>query len=291
MRRRWAAAGLRQPRFELAATCEKAKQIIDRLGCPCVVKPTRAWSSKGVSIVTSEPDIDLAVADAFAVHGGPIIIEDFVSGRLLSAEGFVSDRAVDVVLTADVRLQDSDRHRVNMALCFPGNFEPRIMEEATALMQRAARALGLERTPFHCECMVGPHGVELIEMAARGGGGHIFTILYELTTGVAGIVHQARLLLGEPLDAFPSEAIRGSCYRFLSAPEGILDRIEGLAEAAKMPGVVDLGVTITPGRRGGIVANGNDRHGYVCTVGADRAEAVTLAEAAAGRIRFVMRPR
>jgi carbamoylphosphate synthase large subunit len=135
MRKRWAAAGLRQPRFEVAATCEEATQIIGRVGCPCVVKPTRGWASKSVSIATNEADIDLAVADALAVHGGPIIIEDFVPGRLLSAEGFVSDHAVDVVVTADVRLQDSDRHRVNMALCFPGNFERRVMAAGPSACQ------------------------------------------------------------------------------------------------------------------------------------------------------------
>jgi biotin carboxylase len=177
---------------------------------------------------------------------------------------------------------------VNMALCFPGNFEPQTVAEATDLMQEAARALGLERTPFHCECIVGPRGVELIEMAARGGGGHIFTVLYEPTTGVAGIVRQARLLLGEPVDPLPSGSLRGSCYRFLSAPEGIVERIEGLAEASKMPGVVDFGVAIEPGQRGGPVTHGNARHGHVCTMGSDRAEAVALADAAASRVRFVM---
>src|SRR5262249_1215065 len=169
MRKRWAAAGLCQPRFEIAVSREDAERAVRRFGFPCVVKPTRAWASEGVSVVASQADVAPALLDAFAAHGGPGVVEDFVPGRLLAAEGFVSAHGVGVVVTADVRLQDSDRYRVNMALCFPGDFAPPVLAEATSLMRRAALALGIERTPFHCECMVGPRGVELIEMAARGG--------------------------------------------------------------------------------------------------------------------------
>ncbi len=291
MRRRWAAAGLRQPRFDVAATAEEARNIIAGIGRPFVVKPTRSWASKGVSVVMTEPEIGIALADAFAVHGGPVIVEEFVPGRLLSAEGFVSDDTAEVTAIADVEIQDNDRHRVNMALNFPGNFEKQETAEATGLLQRAALALGLRRTPFHAECKVGPHGVELIEMAARGGGGQIFTVLYEPMTGISGIVRQVRLLLDEPVEALPSGPIRGGCSKFLSAPEGILERVEGVEEASRMPGVVDLGIVIAPGQPGGLVTHANARHGYICTIGPNRDEALALANEAARRVRFVMRPR
>ncbi len=290
MRRRWQAAGLAQPYFLIANTTQEAADAIARVGLPFVIKPTHAWSSKGVSAVLKESEIEQAVSDAFAVHGGPAIIERFVPGRLLTAEGFVSDGDARVVAIGDVETQEIDRHRVNMSLQYPGNFSEGVLNEAAELIRRAALALGLVRSPFHCECIVGPQGIHLVEMAARGGGGHIFTILYEPMTGFSGILRQARLLLGEEVADLPSRLSRGGCYRFLSAPAGIVDQIGETDEAAGMPGVLDLGISIKVGERGGAVSHDNARHGHVCTIGADRDEALERAKAAASAVLFVMRP-
>jgi biotin carboxylase len=287
MRRRWRASGLSQPDFEIAATIEDARKIVSNMGLPCVVKPTRAWASKGVSVVLEQCDVGPALLEAFTIHGGPVIVEQFVPGRLLTAEGFVLDREVELVAIGDVSTQESDRHRVNMSLQYPGNFDAKIISEATDLIGKAALSLGLRRTPFHCECMVSADGVHLIEMAARGGGGHIFSVLYEPMIGFSGIVRQVRLLFGEEVELVRPKLSQGGCYKFLSAPPGIVERVDGVEKASKMPGVIDLAATIRPGERGGSVTHDNARHGHVCTVGPDRNRAVKYAEAAASEVHFV----
>ena len=287
MRQRWAAAGLSQPKFKVVETAEIARQAIGQFGS-CVIKPTVGWASRGVSVINTPSDIDVAIDDAFAVSGGPVIVEEFIPGPLLTAEGFVSDGTADVVLIGDVTTQESDRHRVNMTLCYPGKFSSEILSEATDLITKSALALGLVRTPFHCECLVSPQGVVLVELAARGGGGHIFTVLYEPMTGVSGIVRQVRLSLGESVIPLPRTPIKGGCYKFLSAPPGTFFRVEGIEEASKMPGVVDIGISITPGEKGGMVTHDIARHGHLCTVGVDRAHALARAEDAANCVRFIM---
>jgi biotin carboxylase len=290
MRRRWRSAGLTQPDFNVAEEIEAARAAVRHIGLPCVVKPTRSWASKGVGVVTSKAEIEPALQDAWAVHGGPLIVERFVPGNLLTAEGFAFDEFAEVVVMGDVETQEIDRHRVNMSLQYPANFSPTVMREAAELIGRAAIALGLRRSPFHCECMVAPGGVvHLVEIAARGGGGHIFTVLYEPMTGFSGIVRQARLVLGESFALAPHRRARGGCYKFLSAPQGIVERIEGVEEARAMAGVVDCGVVIKPGQCGGPVSHDNARHGHVCAIGSDRDEAHASAGTAAGRISFIMR--
>jgi biotin carboxylase len=290
MRRRWRSAGLTQPDFEVAGDIAAARAAVRHIGLPCVVKPTRSWASKGVGVITTQGEIEPALQDAWAVHGGPVIVEQFVPGNLLTAEGFAFDEVAEVVVMGDVETQEVDRHRVNMSLQYPADFTPPVMREAADLIGRAAIALGLRRSPFHCECMVAPGGVvHLVEIAARGGGGHIFTALYEPMIGFSGIVRQSRLLLGESFHPEPQRKVRGGCYKFLSAPQGVVERIEGVEQARAMPGVVDCGVVIKPGQRGGPVSHDNARHGHVCTIGSDRDEARALAGMAARRISFVMR--
>jgi biotin carboxylase len=287
MRQRWGAAGLPQPEFKIVETAEFARQAICQFGS-CVIKPIVGWASRGVSVINGPSDVDAAIDDAFAVSDKSVIVEEFIPGPLLTAEGFVSDGVANVVLIGDVATQEFDRHRVNMTLSYPGNFSQEILSEATNLMTEGALALGLVRTPFHCECLVSPQGVKLVELAARGGGGHIFSVLYEPLTGVSGIVRQARLALGEAVDPLPRTPIQGGCYKFLSAPPGILVRVEGIEKASKMPGVIDIGIAIALGEKGGMVTHDGARHGHLCTVGADRARALAHAEDAARCVQFIM---
>jgi len=289
MRKRWRTAKLPQPDFEIAADIQQAQNKIRQIGIPCVVKPTRAWASKGVGVITEKIDVEAALLEAFAVHDGPVIIEEFVPGRLLTAEGFAFDDSAKVVAVGDVETQQVDQHRVNMSLQYPADFDARTISKASTLIVEAARSLGLRRCPFHCECMVAQNGIYLIEMAARGGGGHIFTVLYEPMTGFSGSVRHVQLLLQKRIDPLPDNLVQGGCYRFLSAPAGILERIEGADEASRMPGVIDLGIAIRPGQSGGAVTHDNARHGHVCTIGSNRTEALERAKAAAARVYFIMR--
>ena len=288
MRALWKAAGLRQPEFVVADSRGAARDALRRFGLPAVVKPVASWGSNGVSVVAAADDIEPSLGAAFAVHGGPAIVERFVAGPLLTAEGFVAEGEARVVVIGDVETQSMDRHRVNTAIAYPGAFNPAVLAEARSLIEAAALALGLARSPFHAECLVGADGVYLVEMAARGGGGHIFSTLYQPMLGTSGIVHQARLILGETGAAAPPMTIRGGCYLFLSAPRGRLVAVEGLEAASALPGVIDAGVALRIGERGGPVGNDQARHGHVVTVGRDRDEAVARARAVRETIRFVM---
>ena len=56
-----------------------------------MVKPVAGWGSNGVSVVAAADDIEPSLEAAFAVHGGPAIVERYVAGPLLTAEGFVAE--------------------------------------------------------------------------------------------------------------------------------------------------------------------------------------------------------
>ena len=56
------------------------KEIIDRLGLPCFVKPNQAGSSYGVSKVTNPNELPKAIKEAF-IHDKQVLIESFLDGR------------------------------------------------------------------------------------------------------------------------------------------------------------------------------------------------------------------
>ncbi len=70
------------------------------LSFPCVVKPCCGGSSIGVSIVRSEGDFDVALAEAFR-YEQEVIVEDYIEGREFSV-GVVDGEALPVIEIAPV---------------------------------------------------------------------------------------------------------------------------------------------------------------------------------------------
>jgi biotin carboxylase len=146
--------------------------------------------------------------------------------------------------------------------------------------ESAVAALGITNGPSYTQLRIGPGGPQVIEVAARLGGGHDAELV-EAVTGVdlnglaldAALGNELVLIQHKPL-------VGGAVTRFLVAPPGVLERVEvpeGLdARIYREPGYV-----FTPLRRGA------DRAGAVLVTADSRAEAVAQAEAAANRVRFV----
>jgi biotin carboxylase len=288
MREVWHARGLAQPEFCLAQTSESVHRCIAQLGLPLVLKPRRSNGSKGVSVILDRDDVPAAVADAENhAEGSGFIVERFIDGPLLTADGFVGGDRVEIAAMGDVETQAVSRFRVNMALNYPSNYPQDVVEKATMLIGRAVLALGLRNSAFHCECIVGSDGPVLVELGARSGGSYIGSIIVPAVSGLIAPVVCARLLLGEQVDITP-KTLGGASLTFLSAPAGRLRDVRGLEEARSLPGVVEIGASLALGEQGGAVASDNARHGFVVTVGASRDEAVRRAQDARGAVLFDM---
>jgi biotin carboxylase len=288
MRKRWLDAGLAQPDFRLTNEAEQLPSLIQELGLPCVLKPRRSNGSKGVSVITELAEIAEAIKDA-VLHAETFgfIVERFIEGPLLTADGFVDSDRVEVAALGDVETQAVSRFRVNTALNYPSNFPDGVVRRAKRLIHDAVRALGLVNSPFHCECIVSSREVMLVEIGARSGGSYLGSTVVPAVSGLVPSVVAARMLLGDRPSIRP-KAAGGASLTFLEAPKGRLSAVTGLSEAAAMPGVLEAGVTLEAGQEGGAVASDNARHGYVVTIGRNREEAVARANEARNIIQFQM---
>jgi len=126
----------------------------------------------------------------------------------------------------------------------------------------------------------------VIEVAARLGGGHDA----ELCRAAIGVDLNGAAIaaaLGEPVgDLVPRERVGGACTRFLVAPRGVLEAVDGIAEAEAAPGVLDVRIYRQPGHRFGPLRTGPDRAGAIIATGATRDGALANADAAAERVVF-----
>jgi biotin carboxylase len=174
-----------------------------------------------------------------------------------------------------------------MALNYPAFFEISQLNLAKDIVAKAAISLGIFNGALHCECMINDNGIFLIEMGARGGGGHIFGQIVEAVSGVRMPVALVRLLMGKKTTVDPQRQ-RGACYKFFNAPQGVFKDIIGLKTARNMAGVLDMGFELKPGTQVDDISSDANRPGFVVTTGETRKNAIEIAHQAISSLKFVM---
>jgi biotin carboxylase len=252
---------------------------------PVVVKPPDRQGQVGLSVVSSEEELAPAIAFAAeASRHGEVFVEELVDGPEVTVNSFSIGGEFRALTVTDRVTAESPAFGVALAHIWPSEAP---VEDAVSVAAAAADALGVREGPTYTQIRFGPDGPRVMELAARLGGGHDA----ELCEAALGIDLNALSLSGA-LGRTPSiPAARpagGACVRFLVAPPGRLEAVEGLTEALQIEGVLDAVPYRPAGWKFGPLRTGHDRAGFVLARGDTRAEAVERADQAAERIRFVV---
>jgi biotin carboxylase len=257
----------------------------DGLPVPSVVKAPDRQGQKGLTLVRSEEELPAAIARAVEEsRSGVAIIEELVDGPEVTVNAFSLRGEFHPLTVTDRLTAEAPAFGVALAHVWPSEAGAKAAEVAEA----AVRALGIENGPSYTQLRIGPDGPEVIEVAARLGGGHDAE-LAKLALGVDlnGLALQAAL--GEAIWSAalqPTPEVGGAVARFLVPPEGVLEEVEGAEEARAVEGVQDVRIYREPGHVFGEFRRGADRAGAVLAIGDSREEALERSDEAARLIRF-----
>jgi biotin carboxylase len=280
-RERFAEAGVPQPRYAICRDLDEARA--SGIGFPCVVKAPDRQGQKGLSLVRADGELEAAVETAIDVsRGGVCIVEELVDGPEVTVNAFrVAGRQTTLTVT-DREVAGGEAFGVALAHVWPSEHA----DAAARVADAAATALGIEDGPIYVQLRIAADGPKVVELAARVGGGHDA----ELCRAALGVDLNALTVaaaLGEEIGPIePEPRVGGACVRFLVGTPGLLESVEGVEEAAALPGIEwvrvyrDAGCVLVPLRRGA------DRAGAILAVGDSREQALERADAAAERIRF-----
>jgi biotin carboxylase len=272
-RERLAEAGVPQPRSWVVGSGDDPPAVDG----PVVVKAPDRQGQKGLTLVVDHAALVPAIETARgAARSGLALVEELVDGPEVTVVGFSIDGVFTALTVTDRITAELPAFGVALAHVWPSH----VGGEAPAVAEAAVAALGIENGPSYTQLRISPEGPQVIEVAARLGGGHDA----ELVQAVLGVDLNGLALdaaLGNELVLPPHEPrVGGAVTRFLVAPPGVLERVEvpaGLeARIYREPGYV-----FTPLRRGA------DRAGAVLVTAESREEALAQADAAANRVRFV----
>jgi biotin carboxylase len=274
-----AEANVPQPGWHIVSESEEGLPV------PSVVKAPDRQGQKGLTLVRSADELPAAIARAIEEsRSGVAIIEELVDGPEVTVNAFSLRGDFHPLTVTDRLTAEPPAFGVALAHVWPSEAGG----QAAGVAEAAVRALGIENGPSYTQLRIGPDGPQVIEVAARLGGGHDAE-LAKLALGVDlnGLALQAAL--GEPIWSAalqPTPEVGGAVVRFLVPPEGVLEEVEGADEARAVEGVKDVRIYREPGHVFGPFRRGADRAGAVLAVGDSREDALERADEVAALIRF-----
>jgi biotin carboxylase len=276
-RERLREAGIPEPRWWAVGGGDEPPAVSG----PVVVKAPDRQGQKGLTLVESAAALPVAIESARAVaRNGLALVEELVDGPEVTVVGFSAGGVFTGLLVTDRVVAAPPAFGVALAHVWPSHDQGQALDVAG----RAVAALGIENGPSYTQLRLGADGPQVIEVAARLGGGHDAELV-ETVTGVDlnGLAIDAAL--GTVLvPSWHKPRVGGAATRFLVAPAGVLERVE---VRDQLEGVERVRIYREPGHVFGPLRRGSDRAGAVLAVGDSREQAVARADSAAKRIRFV----
>lgn len=268
MKQRLAERGVPTPAFEVAQSFEQAESAWERFGRDCMIKMVDFSGSLNVFRVQTREQLREAWEtivhnrrglEVFFELAREVILEEFVGGRELTAEGYVQGDRVEVLNFSEKLTQDFN---------VVGHYIPALVtaEEERQLSEIAAqcvRALGLRNSVFHVEVHIQEGIPYVIECAARVPGGHAVELI-EKSYGIDLMDINIDLATGREVRVTrrpPRE--HHALLAIYAEDSGVLQRIDGLEELRQRGEVLHLRLNIHPGERVKALKTDQKRYGMI----------------------------
>ncbi|MEN9558546.1 MAG: hypothetical protein RL141_915 [Candidatus Parcubacteria bacterium] len=284
-----AAAGIRQPAFQVCETFADAQKGVDAVGgYPVILKPVDNRGNFGVNIATTPEELSSAYFEAVAnAHSRQTVLEKFIEGTLITVEGFAMRHpAQHVSYAVSSKKMLGGKKGVALELNYPANLPEVIQQKAMDINDQVVKALGYDFGFTHTEYIVDAHGeIWLVESTNRGGGVFLSELILPTLTGIDVLERLVNMACGEPVPPLPTRAetpLQGFVtLSFMRLPSGgTIKAIEGVEAMRALPGVLQGRMMVEVGEQINPIINDAKRHGFVLATAPTREALEALIEQA-----------
>jgi biotin carboxylase len=294
-RERFAAAGLAVPWFFEANVTDP------RLRFPCVVKPLGLSGSRGVIRADTPAQLEAAIArvsallsrrDVRAIRSGledTILVEGFIEGREFAIEGVLTRGVLRAFAIFDKPDPLDGPFFEETIYVTPSTLPAGDQQQVLDHVQRGVAALGLTDGPVHAECRVGPHGIVILEIAARPIGGLCSKVLrFRPFAPLEEVL--LRHAAGEDIAAYEREPNAAGVMMIPIPKRGVFKRVEGINVAAGLPGIEEVRITAKTGQVLEPLPESGSYLGFIFARGPQPSDVVDALKEAHRRLTFAIDP-
>lgn len=280
--------GVPIPKFFKVSNREEYGEVAERFTVPFIVKPADNSGSRGIYEISDLTDRQ-AIHDAYdyskaSSRNGDIVVEEYMRGPEVSVETLTVDGECHVIQITD-KLTTGAPHFVEMGHSQPTQLGDDTAERIKEVAVAANKAIGIINGPSHTEIIVTDEGPKIVELGARLGGDCITTHLVPLSTGVNMVACCIQIALGEKPDIVPSIG-KGAAIRYFRQHAGKVAGIEGILEAEKVNGIIQVSVVHGVGETVTEVTDSASRMGFVIAQDVNATRALKDCEQALEKIRI-----
>lgn len=287
MRQRLALFKIPIPLFFKSYSIDEYYNNIKHFNNGYIVKPADNSGSRGIFLVKSNNDVEIAFNHAKKYsRSGAILVEEYMIGREVSVETLSLDGKVYVLAITD-KLTSGAPYFVEMGHSQPAQFDFHTIEKIKKVACDAIIALDIKNGPSHTEIIVTDEGPKIVEIGARLGGGCITTHLVPLSTGVDMVECSIKIALKEKPE-FNEKINKASAIRFFKTSAGQINSISGVKEALLVKGIHEITLLKKEGDIINDIRSGSDRIGFVIAQGENVKEAVNSCEIAIDLIKILI---
>lgn len=239
--------GLPVPAFSVVKSLGSAREALDKIGCPVVVKPLDRTGSVGVAEVGHPKELPLVFEEALQASSRPgVILEQKLIGTEHTVGGFMINGDLLVTGFSDrdySRKTEFYPHYFESGDTFPSRLDLPQRERVVSHLEAAARAVGIDNSVINSDILCTADGtVYVLEVTCRLAGSRIATEVLPLGTGVDPLPQVVSLALGGgvDLDALRPRRERPVVQRFLPCHGGRVESVKPISVDDLPEGVYDV---------------------------------------------------
>lgn len=165
---------------------------------PLVVKPCDCNSSKGVTKIFSEKDLECAVKNALLLsRSKKAIIESFIDGKEISIDVWNDNEGVKILCISGTEKIKSNRNEFTIyQSSYPVQVSKDLKLKIQSAAERIADGFGLHNCPMLIQAIVKDEELYILEFSARMGGGSKYKLI-EYTSSIDIIECYINRILGD----------------------------------------------------------------------------------------------
>jgi biotin carboxylase len=247
--------GLPVPDFFVFPLAEPLDAVLRRVSFPCVVKPLRLAASQGVIRANDSAEFIAAVeriarllssADVQSTREADLdrlLVESYIPGAEVALEGLLDAGSLRVLALFDKPDPLEGPYFEESIYVTPSRLPSPAQQRIVQCAADSARALGLTEGPLHAEFRVNDRGPWVLEIAPRPIGGLCSRVL---RFGPERMFLEDLLIrnaMGMPGADAQRESEAAGVMMIPVPRSGILENVDGLAEALAVPGISEIQIT------------------------------------------------
>lgn len=200
MRKHLEKYGLNTVRFKSCENIKEAMDFFHTMNCKMIMKPTDSSNSRGVYTLNSEDDISkyFELSQNANRRHHNVLLEEYIEGYEFSVDGICID-GKHYSLGVSEKKQYVSNENLDQQVYFSYKNENFDYEELKRYNNEIAESTGFPFGMTHAEYKYKNGRFHFIEMAARGGGSFISSIIVPFISGIDTVKLLIECSLGEQI--------------------------------------------------------------------------------------------